>query len=336
MVVDAARDGAGEMAAQIAVLVGERGLGGNDVDLTHRLDQFRRDRSRRADEARGMAKRWATLASPRPEGGGEQPSVGALLALAYPDRIAKNRGGGQGAFLLANGRGAVLDPALSLAREPFIVAADLSGTAQQARILLAAPITLAEIEARFSDRMAQRRDISVDPATLSLRARKARKLGAIALSEQIAPVEPSPETAALLASAIASAGLNRLPWSKHLSQWRDRVMFLRQSEGDEWPDLSDAALAESVQEWLAPLLADKTALKEIGADEIANAITEAAAMGRCGAGSTQRRRPISRRRPAPMSRSITKPKRVRPSRSECRNCSALAVIPRLRADGCRW
>ncbi len=59
MVVDAARDGAGEMAAQIAVLVGERGLGGNDVDLTHRLDQFRRDRSRRADEARGMAKRWA-------------------------------------------------------------------------------------------------------------------------------------------------------------------------------------------------------------------------------------------------------------------------------------
>ena len=274
MVVDAARDGAGETAAQIAVLVGERGLGGNDVDLTHRLDQFRRDRSRRADEARGMARRWADSASTRTKAA-EQPSVGALLALAYPDRIAKNRGGGQGAFLLANGRGAVLDPALSLAREPFIVAADLSGTAQQARILLAAPITLAEIEARFADRMAQRRDISVDPATLSLRARKARKLGAIALSEQIAPVEPSPETAALLASAIASAGLNRLPWSNHLSQWRDRVMFLRQSEGDEWPDLSDAALGESVQEWLAPLLADKTALKEIGADEVSNAITEA-------------------------------------------------------------
>ncbi len=274
MVVDAAREGAGETAAQIAVLVGERGLGGNDVDLTHRLDQFQRDRSRRADEARGMAKRWADSASTRTKAA-EEPSVGALLALAYPDRIAKNRGGGQGAFLLANGRGAMLDPALSLAREPFIVAADLSGTAQQARILLAAPITLAEIEARFADRSAQRLDISVDPATLSLRARKSRKLGAIALSEQIAQVEPSPETAALLASAIASAGLHRLPWSKHLSQWRDRVMFLRASEGDEWPDLSDAALAESVQAWLAPLLADKTALKEIGADDMANAITEA-------------------------------------------------------------
>jgi ATP-dependent helicase HrpB len=318
MVVDAAREGTGDMAAQIAVLVTERGLGGNDVDLTHRLDQFRRDRSRRADEARGMARRWAALSSPRTrsapsplagegwgggadedntppsrppslsasagdlprKGGGDattstkQASVGALLALAYPDRIAKNRGGGQGAFLLANGRGAVLDPALALAREPFIVAADLSGTAAQARILLAAPITLAEIEAGFTDRIAQRDEVTVDPGTLSLRGRKAKRLGAIALSEQIAPVEASAETAAMLAGAIASAGLERLPWSKHLRQWRDRVMFLRKSEGDEWPDLSDAALRAAVQDWLAPLLADKTALRDIGADDLSNAIME--------------------------------------------------------------
>ncbi|HWV51966.1 ATP-dependent helicase HrpB [Pseudorhodoplanes sp.] len=272
MVVDAAREGAGEMAAQIAVLVTERGLGGNDVDLTHRLDQFRRDRSRRADEARAMAKRWASLSSPAR--GAEEKSVGALLALAYPDRIAKSRGGGQGTFLLANGRGAVLDPALSLAREPFIVVADLSGTAAQARILLAAPITASEIESGFADRIARRDDVTVDPTTLSLRGRKARALGAIALSEQIAPVEPSAETAALLADAIARAGLDRLPWSKHLRQWRDRVMFLRRSEGDEWPDLSEAALTASVQDWLAPLLADKTALKDIGADDLSNAIME--------------------------------------------------------------
>jgi ATP-dependent helicase HrpB len=273
MVVDAAREGAGEMAAQMAVLVTERGLGGNDVDLTHRLDQFRRDRSRRADEARGMAKRWADSAT-RGTSRNDDISVGALLALAYPDRIAKNRGGGQGAFLLANGRGAVLDPALALAREPFIVVSDLSGTAQQARILLAAPITLAEIEARFADRIAQRDEVTVDPATFSLRGRKAKKLGVIALSEQIAPVTPSMETAATLAKAIAEAGLDRLPWTKHLRQWRDRVMFLRASEGDEWPDLSDAALTANVQDWLAPLLADKIALKDVGADELSNAIME--------------------------------------------------------------
>jgi ATP-dependent helicase HrpB len=286
MVVDAAREGAGEMAAQIAVLVTERGLGGNDTDLTHRLDQFRRDRSRRAEDARAMAKRWASSVSPQTQtapsplagegsgGGSENVSVGALLALAYPDRISKNRGGGQGAFLLANGRGAMLDPALALAREPFIVVADLSGTAAQARILLAAPIAFSEIEERFADRIEQRDEVTVDQATLSLRGRKAKKLAAIALAEQIAPVEPSPDNAAVLAKAIASAGLDRLPWSKHLRQWRDRVMFLRKSEGDEWPDLSDAALTASVQDWLVPLLADKTSLKDIGADELSNAIME--------------------------------------------------------------
>lgn len=275
MVVDAAREGAGETAAQIAVLVGERGLGGNDVDLTHRLDQLRRDRSRRADEARGMAKRWVASTSVAGQAQGtEAASVGALLALAYPDRVAKNRGGGQGAFLLANGRGAMLDPALSLAREPFIVVADLSGTAQQARILLAAPITLEEIEQGFADRIEQRDAVTVDPATLSLRGRRAKKLGAIALSEQIAQVMPSPENAAILAQAIASDGIARLPWSRHLLQWRDRVTFLRRSEGDEWPDLSDATLAATAQDWLAPLLADKTALRDVSADDLSNAIMQ--------------------------------------------------------------
>ena len=272
MVVDAARENAGELAADIAVIVTERGLGGNDVDVTHRVDQFRRDRSRRADEARRMAKRWAEEASaPRNDG---EASVGAILALAYPDRIAKNRGGGQGGFLLANGRGATLDPALALAREPFIVAAELSGAAAQARILLAAPITSTEIDERFADRIEQRHDVTVDATTLALRARKARRLGAIVLSEQIATAEPSEDNAAKLATAIAAAGLNRLPWSKHILQWRGRVSFLRQSEGDEWPDLSDDALAASVQDWLAPLFIDKTALKELGGDELSNAVME--------------------------------------------------------------
>jgi ATP-dependent helicase HrpB len=272
MVVDAARDGEGERAAQIAVLVTERGLGGNDVDLSHRLDQLRRDRSRRGEEARGMAKRWANEAGDTKRDG--EASVGALLALAYPDRVAKNRGGGQGGFLLANGRGAMLDPAFALAREPYIVAAELTGIAAQARILLAAAISSAEIERLFADQIQAREEVTVDPATMSLRERKMRRLGAIALSERIVPVEASPENATKLAVAFAAAGLDRLPWSKHLNQWRDRVMFLRKSEGEEWPDLSNAALAESASEWLAPLFADKTALKELGADELSNAVME--------------------------------------------------------------
>ena len=146
MVVDAGAEGDALPAAEIATLIGERGLGGDDVDLRERLNALRRDRSPRGRDARAMAQRWAEVASASsPQGGGEL-SVGVLLALAYPERIAKNRGGAAGAFLLVNGRGATVDPASPLAREPFLAVAELAGTAAQGRILSAAPITLAEIE----------------------------------------------------------------------------------------------------------------------------------------------------------------------------------------------
>src|SRR5579863_1045227 len=112
MVVDAADEGAARPAAEIAVLIGERGLAGDDVDLTHRLDALRRDRSPRARDARAMAERWAQTANDTPTRSPPEDgeiSAGALLALAYPERIAKNRGGAAGAFLLANGRGAQID-----------------------------------------------------------------------------------------------------------------------------------------------------------------------------------------------------------------------------------
>ena len=283
MVIDAAREGAGALAADIALLVTERGLGGDAVDLTHRLDNLRRDHSRRAEDARRMASRWAeeALASSNPPpdpsppltpfAGGGELTPGVILALAYPDRIAKARGSG-GSFLLANGRGAVIDPASGLAREPFIAVAELTGTAAQSRILLAAPITLSDIETRFADDIEQRDDVTVDAASLSLRGRKSRRLGAIALSEQIVAVTPDEHTARKLAEAVASAGLQRLPWTKSLTQWRDRVMFLRRAEGEEWPDLSDAALAAGAADWLAPLLFDKTALPALPADVLETAI----------------------------------------------------------------
>jgi ATP-dependent helicase HrpB len=270
MVVDAG--GATSLAAELAAIITERGLGGDDVDLRERLNALRRDRSPRARDARAMAQRWTEIASsPSPQGGGEL-SVGALLALAYPGRIAKNRGGAVGAFLLANGRGANIDPASALAREPFLAVAELAGTAAQGRILSAAPITLAEIEQRFSDRIATREEIAFDAASASLRGRRSKRLGAIALSEQPMPVAANDDTAQKLAAGIASLGMHRLPWSKSLQQWRDRVTFLRASEGEEWPDLSDTALTQTVNAWLAPMLAAKTALGDITADELNTAL----------------------------------------------------------------
>ena len=269
MVADAAAQGAGLLAAEIAAVLTERGLGGEDPDLGYRLDQFGRDRSRRAEDARAMARRWADTAGGRGKG---EASPGALLALAYPDRIARNRGGGTGTFLLANGRAGILDPASPLARMPFLAVAELTGAAAASRIVLAAPISLAEIEARFAGRIEDRDTVSFDVSSASLRARRTRRLGVLVLAEQIKQVSPDMDSARLLAEGIASLGVVMLPWSKAQRQLRHRVSFLRRSEGDEWPDLSDEALARAAAEWLAPFVPGKTALTQIGADDLAAAL----------------------------------------------------------------
>jgi ATP-dependent helicase HrpB len=174
---------------------------------------------------------------------------------------------------LANGRGARIDPASPLAREPFLAVAELTGTAASGRILLAAPMTLDAIEARFADRIVTREETIFDGASASLRGRKSRRLGAMVLMEQPMPVVPSPENAQKLAAGISGLGLDVLPWTPALRQWRDRVMFLRTNAGAQWPDLSEAALKPSAVEWLAPALADKTALAELSAEELAQALS---------------------------------------------------------------
>jgi ATP-dependent helicase HrpB len=270
MVVDATAEGAGRQAASIAAILTERGLGGDDVDLSHRLDNFRRDRSRRAEDARAMVKRWVFgTAEGRKEN--DEHSPGSLLALAYPDRVARNRGGG-GTFLLANGRGGAVDPASPLAREPFLAVAELTGAAATSRVVLAAPITLAEIESRFAGQIEDHETIAFDANSASLRARRSRRLGALTLSEQTKPVMLDADSARLLAEGIAGLGVGKLPWSKVQLQFRNRVNFLRRAEGDEWPDLSDDALARAAAEWLAPFLIGKTALSQIGADDLAAAL----------------------------------------------------------------
>jgi ATP-dependent helicase HrpB len=194
-----------------------------------------------------------------------------LLALAYPDRIAKNRSAG-GGFLLANGRGATVDSAAGLARAPFLAVAEITGSAAQGRIVLAAALTLAEIETHFAERIEARDEVTFDEAASALRGRRVRRLGALTLNEQPLKIAPSDDTARLLAKGIARIGIERLPWTKSLRQWRDRVMFLRHAEGDEWPDLSDAALAAASADWLAAALAGKTALADLGADALVEAI----------------------------------------------------------------
>lgn len=268
MIVDSARFGYGEDAAKIAAILTERGLGGDSVDLDHRLDQFRRDRSPRGSSARQLAERWAgqVVSSSQQD----ELSTGAMLAFAFPDRVAKNRG--NGSFVLANGRGASIEQSAALARAPYIAVGELTGTAANGRILLAAPLSQAEIETRFADHIENADEITFDRASTSLRGRRKRTLHAITLSEAPLTVSASEHAARILADGIATLGLDRLPWSKALQQWRGRVMFLRASEGDVWPDLSDQVLIDTREVWLVPALFGKTSLKEFSAGDLSDAI----------------------------------------------------------------
>ena len=287
MIVDSHRLGTGRVAAEIAAVLTERGLGGDHVDLDVRLDAFRRDRSQRAEGARSLAQRWASQvasSSPSPQGGGENgkaraageesPSNGVMLAFAFPDRVARSRG--NGSFVLANGRGAALDQTSALSRAPYIAVAELTGTAMQGRILLAASITQAEIETHFADQIETADEVSFDRGAMALRARRRKTLHAITLSETPMAIEPSEETARVFADGLVAAGLDQLPWSKPIKQWRDRVMFLRAAEGaaaeNPWPDLSDDALATQRETWLVPALLDKTSLKAFSTNDLSEAL----------------------------------------------------------------
>ncbi len=267
MVVDAARAGAGLKAAEIAVLLSERGLGGTSADLADRLDRFQRERSQRADAARGMARRWARAAQPGPPASGRHAartelSTGALVALAFPERIAQRRGK-PGEFLMANGRAASVEPHDRLAGAAFLAIAEATGRAAQSRILAAAALEPVEIESLFADRIERRREIVFDKERSALRARETRRLGALTLEARNLSVEPGPETARALAEALAAGGIDRLPWSARLQQLRARVAFLCKAEGEEWPDLSDAALAASATEWLAPFIESARGLSDV-------------------------------------------------------------------------
>lgn len=192
--------------------------------------------------------------------------AGRLLAAAYPERVAQ--GFGDGRFRLAGGRAATLDPAEPLSRAPFLVAAEITGTAAAGRIRAAAAIDRAEIEALFAERIVAEPTLAFDAASASVRARRVRRLGALRLAEEPAAVAADARAAEMLAAGIAELGIARLPWSKEQSALRARSTYLAAFDAG-FPDLSDARLAATVSDWLAPHLIGRTALAAITADDLA-------------------------------------------------------------------
>lgn len=266
MILRAAEDDNAMLAAEVAAVVSERGLGGVDPDLTHRISDFRRDKSRRGVEARNLARRWAESAGGK-IGETSPARAGGLLALAYPDRLAKARPERGGAFVLANGRGAKLEASHALAREDYLAVAEVAGAAQAGRILLAAKIDESEILSRFADEIVQTEEVVFDERARAVRARAARKYEALVLSERPLKVTADEKTAAVLANGIARLGLNALPLTPAISRWLERARFLRAAEGEEWPDLSPERLTETIETWLAPFLIGTTAVADISSND---------------------------------------------------------------------
>jgi ATP-dependent helicase HrpB len=268
MVLEGARAGAAERAAQLAVLLTEQGLGGNDVDLRERLRRLRREEGPRARDARALAGRWAQAAGGGKVGGkaAEPADEGLLLAAAYPERIARARGA-LGEYRLANGRGAYLEPTEALAREPWLAVGELGGGAARDRILSAAPLDEARLLEAFKGQI-ETEDVVQTDAAGRISAQRVRRLGRIVIDERrIERPPPALIERALLAQA-RERGIAGLNWGEAAGRLRARVGFLRQAEPDAWPDLSDAALADRAEAWLAPLLAGRASLTQLSAGDL--------------------------------------------------------------------
>jgi ATP-dependent helicase HrpB len=269
MVAEAARPGHAGQAAELAVLLTERGLGGNSVDLDARLARFRIDRSPRATSARAMARRIARNAGG--SAGDLLAPAGALLLHAWPDRVAGARGG-PGRYVLANGRGGVMEETETLAREEYLVVADLQGAAGNSRIASAAAVTEEEIRSALGRRIEQETETVFDVQKRSLRTRMIERLGAVTLAERQAPPPSGDVANAALIDAIRSHGLAILPWDKSTVALRERLGWLRRGLGAPWPDMSDTALLGNLEEWLLPFLPGEASLDRLDTKALREAL----------------------------------------------------------------
>ncbi|NJC34299.1 ATP-dependent helicase HrpB [Sphingomonas jejuensis] len=257
MLVRAGERGWARVAARVAVLLGERGLGGNDVDLERRLRRWRQERGPRAASAARLAARWAALVGGGGEGGDDMAA--ACIALAFPDRLARRRDAAGERWASVGGRGFRLDPDSGLATAEWLAIADVSGSAAGARILSAAAIDDAAVTALFGDRIEQHRVVRFDPETRGVRATRERRLGAIRLSEgPDVDADPAAMAQALLAG-VRAGGVQLLPWPDAAAALRARAAFA----GTAADAIGMDALAADLDEWLPPLLAGRRRLGDV-------------------------------------------------------------------------
>ena len=286
--------GHARLGCELAALLSERdplrtAAAAADPDLRTRLDALH-DRGlppgARADAGalrriqrvvqqleRQLGRARAAATPPRPAvDAAEAP--GLLLAFAYPDRIGRSRGSASGRYVLSGGRGAVLPGPAALSRAEYIVVAALDAGEREARVQLAAPVELGLLLTHFPQLVEDGERIEWDPRSEAVLARRIRRLGGLVIDEQPLASPGARATAGMLAG-IRSLGLQCLPWTRELEQWRARVAFARGNDprgADAWPDVSDPALLGSAEAWLAPWLEGITRRDQLGRLDLRNAL----------------------------------------------------------------
>lgn len=290
MLVKSQSLGAARTACDLAAILSERDIlraavGARDVDLRLRVSALRGEThslpagltvdARAASQAARSSGNWQReFSRGNPDRVDPHDATGPLLALAYPDRIGRARGDG-GRYVLANGRGARFAEPQALSKSEFIVAAELDGAEREARIFLAAPLQLEDIEALFAAHIVETAEIVWDNRAQTVRARSERRLAELVLaaSDLRNPDQTAVQSAAL--AGLRQLGLSALPWTPELDQWRARVALMRRFEvpsAEPWPDLSDAALLAALDEWAPPWIVGLTRREHFSRMDLGNAL----------------------------------------------------------------
>ncbi|HEV2272319.1 MAG TPA: ATP-dependent helicase HrpB [Steroidobacteraceae bacterium] len=259
------------LAAELAALLSERDLlrgtaAARDADIRGRIEALRGEgdsggidraalqRARRG--ARDLLRQLGAAAQSKPRAAAAGGTVGGLLALAFPDRIGRQRAGGEGRFTLSNGRGAHFAEPQGLARQELIVAVDLDDRERDARIRLAAPLSRESLDEHLAARFVRSESVEWSAREQAVLARRVLRLDELVLEESALPEVPREESRAAMLEGVRQVGIESLPWSRETRDLQARAGFVRRLGADfeQWPDFADAALAAAAGDWLAPWL----------------------------------------------------------------------------------
>ncbi|WP_338468561.1 ATP-dependent helicase HrpB [Novosphingobium sp. ZN18A2] len=276
MLLFAVERGAAGEAAKLALLLQERGLGGRGEDLARRMDRWQGERGSRAESSRKLAARWAGLAEKSIASGRHEtddgrthdagaPPLAVLLAEAFPDRIARARSASGEEWHAAGGRGYRLDPASPLAGAKWLVIGDAQGTAQGARIMAALALEEDDIARWLSHRLDECHVVNWNEEAARVEARLERRLGAIVLARVPDPSPDASQVEAMLMDRVRREGLAALPLGEGAQALFERASYAGLGA------LSEKALLDSLDEWLAPLLSGRRDLG-IGAGKLHDAL----------------------------------------------------------------